>query len=90
MHTVELLEAALKLAEQQGFTVRQEWLGGRGGGPCEILGRKVLFIDLAISPLEQLDQARLAIDVRWEALLDKPPVAPVRRPSLLDESSRAA
>lgn len=61
MHTVDRLEQTLKLAEQLGYTIRQEWLGGRGGGPCEIRGQKVLFIDLALSPLEQLEQAKLAL-----------------------------
>ena len=61
MHTVELLEEALELAAQLGYAVRQEWLGGSGGGGCEIKGRKHLFLDLALSPLEQLEQVAQAI-----------------------------
>ena len=61
MHTVELLDEALDLAAQLGFAIRQEWLGGSGGGGCEIKGRKCLFLDLALSPLEQLDQVAQAI-----------------------------
>ena len=61
MHTVELLDEALVLAAQLGFAIRQEWLGGSGGGGCEIKGRKCLFLDLALSPLEQLDQVAQAI-----------------------------
>ena len=56
MHTVELLEQALDLAERLGYQVRQEWLGGNGGGGCELYGRKVLFLDLATGPEDQLDQ----------------------------------
>ena len=56
MHTVELLEEAVCLAEQAGYRVRQEWLCGRGGGGCEIRGGKWLFLDLAVEPAEQLDQ----------------------------------
>jgi hypothetical protein len=56
MHTVELLEAALGLAKQLGYSVRQEWLGGLTGGGCVFRGRKVLFLDLALGPEDQLDQ----------------------------------
>jgi hypothetical protein len=56
MHTVELLEYALDLADRLGYTVRQEWLGGLAGGGCELRGRKVLFLDLAFGPEDQLDQ----------------------------------
>jgi len=55
MHTVELLEAALDLAARAGYQVRQEWLGGSGGGGCRLKGRKLLFLDLALGPLDQLD-----------------------------------
>jgi len=55
MHTVELLEAALDLAARAGYQVRQEWLGGSGGGGCRLKGRKLLFLDLALGPLDQLE-----------------------------------
>ena len=54
MYTAEILQAALRLAEQAGYQVRHEWLGGAGGGGCELKGKKLLFIDLALSPEEQL------------------------------------
>ena len=56
MHTVELLEEAIRVAERIGYRVRQEWLGGSGGGACEVQGRKWLFLDLAVGPTDQLDQ----------------------------------
>jgi hypothetical protein len=56
MHTVELLEEACEVAGSLGYLVRQEWLGGAGGGACEFAGRKWLFIDLALNAIEQLDQ----------------------------------
>jgi len=56
MHTVEILQQALDLATRLGFGVRQEWLGGSGGGGCELNGRKLFFLDLALDPGEQLDQ----------------------------------
>jgi hypothetical protein len=54
MHTVELLERALRAAEGLGFRIRQDWLDGPGAG-CEIKGEKWLFLDLGSSPLDQLD-----------------------------------
>jgi hypothetical protein len=61
MHTVELLEQACAIAEQLGYQTRQEWLGGAGGGACEFAGRKWIFIDLALSVFEQLDQVTDAL-----------------------------
>lgn len=56
MHTVDLLDAARALAGQLGYGVREEWLDGRSGGDCEIHGRRWIFLDLALSAEEQLDQ----------------------------------
>jgi hypothetical protein len=55
MHTVELLQAALNLAARADYEIRQEWLGGNGGGGCRLNGRKLLFLDLALGPLDQLE-----------------------------------
>ncbi len=54
MHTVEMLEEALELAERLGFKVRQEWLDGRGSGSCELKGQHWIFLDLAEPAREQL------------------------------------
>ncbi len=56
MHTVEMLEQIMALADRMGYVVRQEWLGGSGGGACEFGGRKYIFVDLALNAVEQLDQ----------------------------------
>ena len=56
MHTVELLDEALTLAGEMGYRIRTEWLDGSGGGDCEIGGQKWIFLDLALSPVEQLEQ----------------------------------
>ena len=56
MSTVELLQQALALANRLGYVVRQEWLGGTGGGACEVKGKKLLFLDLAQTPSDHLDQ----------------------------------
>lgn len=55
MHTVELLQEALESARRLGYEVRQDWLGGDGGGHCLVRGRRLLLLDVAQSPDEQLD-----------------------------------
>jgi hypothetical protein len=56
MHTtVSLVAQAVTVAQRLGYEVRQEWLGGNGGGRCELRGRKLLFLDLAQGPAEQLE-----------------------------------
>lgn len=78
MRTVELLEQYSRVAERLGYHVRHEWLGGSAGGACEFGGRKWIFIDLAVSPEEQLEQVA-------EALRIDPGV---RRLQLTDEVAR--
>src|SRR4051812_48653018 len=56
MHTVELLEQAITLAARCGVVVRQDWFGGSAAGPCDFQGRRWIFIDLALTHREQLDQ----------------------------------
>jgi len=56
MHTVEILEQAVALASQLGYTIRQESLAGSGGGGCELKGRKLFFLDLDLGPEDQLEQ----------------------------------
>ena len=56
MHSVDLLEEALRVAMNSGFEVRQEWLNEKGGGACRIGQRQVLFVDLSLSAQEQLEQ----------------------------------
>jgi hypothetical protein len=61
MHRVEKLEQLLAQASARGYVVRQAWLGGRGGGACEIAGKKHLFVDLALNVTEQLAQVSEAL-----------------------------
>jgi len=56
VHTAQLLDEALNLARQLGFSVRQDYFAGSGGGACQLCGRKVLFLDLALWPDEQLQR----------------------------------
>jgi hypothetical protein len=55
MHTVELLREAVEAARRLGYEVRQDWLGGDGGGHCIVRGRKWLLLDVAQTADEQLD-----------------------------------
>jgi hypothetical protein len=55
MHTVELLNEAVQAARHLGYEVRQDWLGGNGGGHCLVRGRKWLLLDVAQTVDEQLD-----------------------------------
>lgn len=55
MHTVELLNEAIKAIRQIGYRVRQDWLDGEGGAACIIRGEKWVFLDISESYGEQLD-----------------------------------
>ena len=55
MQTLELLHEALELARRLGYEIREEYMGGVGGGACEFHGRKWLFLDLAWNAHEQLE-----------------------------------
>ena len=78
MHTVEILERLKEVAENAGYTVRHEWLGGAGGGACHFAGKKWIFVDLSLSVVEQLDQVAAALkdDPAANAI---PLAAPVQR-----------
>ena len=78
MHTVELFEQLVQTAERLGHQIRQEYLGGVGGGSCELAGKKSIFIDLTLNSSEQLDQL-------VEALQEDPAIYTL---SLSDELAR--
>jgi len=61
-----LLSALLDLAEQIGFEVRRDYLGGEGGGVCRLRGKWVLFVDSGASVAEQLAQVADALADREE------------------------
>jgi hypothetical protein len=78
MHTVEVLEQALDLASRLGYSVRQEWLSGSGGGGCELKGRKLFFLDLDLAADEQLERL-------LETLRGEPDAATISMPHELRE-----
>lgn len=59
----------LQLAEENGIEIRYEYLHGQGGGICHVNQHPQLFVDLALSPLEQLqileNAMQLVIDEQW-------------------------
>jgi len=56
MHTVDLLNEAMRAAARLGYTIRKEWLDGVESGVCEFGGKKWIFIDPALNHHEQLAQ----------------------------------
>lgn len=73
MNCVKQLEGWLEVAQQLGYQVRYDYFGGTGGGICQFGGRKYLFVDLALSPQDQLDAVARAL--RKEPLLAVVPAA---------------
>lgn len=61
MRTVELLEQTLEIARQLGYRVREECVGGNGGGSCVVRGQKWLFLDPSFDIPDQLALACEAI-----------------------------
>jgi len=45
MNKTQILEELLGLFEANGVIIRQEPLGGGGGGLCSVKGRWILFVD---------------------------------------------
>lgn len=71
MHTLDLLQIALDTARQQGYQIRREWLGGIAAGRCRIAGKKILFVDVSLSVLEQLEQVASSLASDPEILLSE-------------------
>ena len=67
MRTVELLEQALAVIRKLGYQIREECVGGNGGGICVVHGQKWFFLDPSLDLSEQLD-------VACEALRDEPAI----------------
>jgi len=78
MHTIELLEHAVDLVGRLGYEIRHEWLDGVPGGAIELGGRKIVFLDLALGPIDQLDQV-------LDALRREPQAAELPMPFQLRE-----
>jgi len=62
------LDTIVRLFEQIGVEVRQERLGGSGGGLCRIRGRRVVFVDLDADAATRLDRCVEALAAVPEAV----------------------
>ena len=52
MNEQRILEELLALLEANGITVRNEPLGGSGGGLCTVKGEQIFFVDTQASSAE--------------------------------------
>ena len=73
MHTVELLEQAMTAVRQLGYRIREECVGGNGGGSCVLRGQKWFFVDPTLDLPDQLELA-------CEALRTDPAVGTLELP----------
>ena len=62
MSIIAQIDHWIEIARGLNYEVRYDYFGGTGGGVCEIGGRKCLFIDLALTPIDQLEVVRSAIE----------------------------
>jgi len=67
MDATTQLDTILRLFEQLGVEVRQERLGGSGGGMCRIRGRRVVFVDLDADAATRIDRCVEALAAVPEA-----------------------
>jgi len=67
MDATTQLDTIVGLFEQLGIEVRQERLGGSGGGLCRIRGKRVVFVDLDADAATRLDRCVAALAMVPEA-----------------------
>ena len=76
MNEQNILEELLALLEANGVTIRNEPLGGSGGGLCSIKGQRIFFVDTqassAVSAALCAEAVSKALDV--EQIYVKPQV----------------
>lgn len=73
MNAVEEFERLIATAQESGYRVRYDYFGGTGGGVCQFGGTQWLFVDLALSVTERLDQLKtqLAADPYLDSKLNQ-------------------
>jgi hypothetical protein len=52
MNEQQILEELLTLLEANGVTIRNEPLGGNGGGLCTVKGKQIFFLDTQAASAE--------------------------------------
>ena len=76
MSTIDQIESMVEIAEKLGYRIRYDYFGGTGGGVCELGGQKWIFIDLALTSQDQLEQLQ-------KSLAPEPLLPTVASPGLL-------
>ncbi len=77
LNTLEKMERLLEIAEREGISVRNEWLGGVRGGLVRIGACPVLFVDDSLSVTEQFDQTKSSLaqldwtDTEWRSEMEE-------------------
>ena len=61
MNTVEQFDELITRASDAGYRIRYDYFGGTGGGVCQFGGARWLFVDLALSVTERLEQLQAAL-----------------------------
>ena len=61
MSTIQQFDHLVEIAQQLGYRIRYDYFGGTGGGVCEFSGNKWLFLDLALTSAEQLEQLQITL-----------------------------
>ena len=64
MEDAEITEALLEMLEASGLTVRQEPMGGDGGGLCHLAGQPIFFVDTDAPSAEQCALCAAAVAER--------------------------
>lgn len=76
MNEQNILEELLALLEANGVTIRNEPLGGSGGGLCSIKGQNIFFVDTqasaAVSTAMSAEAVSKVVDV--EQIYVKPQI----------------
>lgn len=76
MDDQQILDELVSILETSGIQVRDEPLGGSGGGLCKLRGRQVFFLDTQASSVECASACAQAVEraVDIEQLYIKPQV----------------
>ncbi|MDD3469658.1 MAG: hypothetical protein PHE53_06715 [Thermoguttaceae bacterium] len=56
VYTPDLLQETLEIAKQADYAIRTECFDGNGCESCVLHGKKIIFVDLALSPPDQFEQ----------------------------------
>lgn len=70
IHSVDLLEKALKLAKKQGITIREEATPNGSNGLCRVGSQFYLFLDPSLPASQQLVEVMSALAIKAGKVLE--------------------